>query len=204
MPDLISPSRLRVFAPNCDAAKWAPALAAAASAFQINTPRRVSHWLGQLHHESAGFTRLVENLNYSAIRLTQVWPGRFPTVEAAAPYARNPEALANKTYGGRMGNTQPGDGWKHRGRGPIQITGADNYREYGELLGIDLLGNPDLAAEPETGARIAGAYWHLRNLNALADKDDLTAITRKINGGTAGLVDRRLQVDRAKSIFRPT
>jgi putative chitinase len=204
MPDLISPQRLRLFAPKCDASGLAPALSAACVAWSINTPRRWSHFLGQLHHESAGFTRMVENLNYSAKRLTEVWPNRFPTLASAEPYARNPEALANKTYGGRMGNTEPGDGWKYIGRGLIQLTGRANYRLYGELLGLPLEEDPNLAHWPEPAARIAAAFWSRNNLNALADKDDLTAITRKINGGTAGLADRRIQVDRAKSIFRPS
>jgi putative chitinase len=203
MPDLISPQRLRLFAPKCDASGLAPALSAACVAWNITPPRRLPHFLGQISHESSGFTRMVENLNYSAKRLTEVWPNRFPTLEAATPYARNPEALANKTYGGRMGNTEPGDGWKYIGRGLIQLTGRANYKLYGELLGLPLEEDPNLAHWPEPAARIAAAFWSRNNLNALADKDDLTAITRKINGGTAGLADRRIQVERAKSIFRP-
>jgi putative chitinase len=199
---IITPARVRVFAPKCDAEVWAPALRSACVQFRILTPKRISHLLGQLHHESAGFTRVEENLSYRASRLCQVWPGRFPTLSDAEPYARNPEALAEKCYGGRMGNANPGDGYRYRGRGLIQLTGRANYARMGELLGLDLEDNPDLAAEPVNAARIAGAFWSSRKLNEKADRDDVTGITRAINGGAVGLVDRKLQVERAKGIFR--
>ncbi|WP_211253834.1 glycoside hydrolase family 19 protein [Deinococcus misasensis] len=161
----------------------------AADQHGINTKLRVAHFLAQLAAES----RLVpqeENLNYSAKRLREVWPARFPTLESAQPYAMNPEALGDKVYGGRMGNTQPGDGFKYRGRGFIQLTGRDNYATYGELTGFDLVGNPDLLLQIGVGAQVAAAYWKARNLNRFADQDKIRGVTRGINGGLNGLEHR--------------
>ena len=197
---MITAAKLRAFAPSADL-NLASILDREAKAFGINTPRRVVHWLAQLHHESAGFKVVRENLNYSALRLCQVWPSRFPNAEAAASCARNPEALAEKVYGGRMGNDQPGDGAKYAGKGFIQLTGKANYAKYAKITGLDLVDQPELAAQPAHAARIAAAYWQAQGLNELADKDDLTAITKRINGGLNGLVDRRLQLERAKKIW---
>lgn len=199
---IITAQRLHQFAPKCDAETWAPVLRAACVERKITTPLRIANFLGQLSHESAGLTRFQENLSYSARRLCEVWPKRFPSLELAAPFANNPEALANRCYGGRLGNVNAGDGWLFRGRGPLQLTGRDNYRLYGEILGLPLEENPDLALKPAIGARIAAAFWDRRKLNSLADLDDVTGITVAINGGSNGLVDRRLQVERAKGIFR--
>jgi len=201
MSALISAQRLKLLAPACDAEALAPALQSAAERYDIDTLERASHWLGQLHVESGGFARFVENLNYSAPRLTQVWPGRFPTIEAAEPFARNPAALAAKVYDGRLGNLSDADAARFIGRGLIQITGRANYELYGQVLGLDLLGNPGIAAQPAAAALIAGAFWNQRNLNPLADRDDVAGITRKINGGLTGLIDRRMQVERAKRIL---
>lgn len=198
---LISPAQLAHLAPDCDAEVVAPALSAAAEERQIDTARRLSHWLGQLVVESAGLSRMVENLSYSAERLCAVWPRRFPSIEAARPYARNPEALAAKVYGNRMGNTQPGDGYRFRGRGFTQITGRENFARYGQMIGVDLIGHPDLAADPVTAARLAAAYWWAHGLNALADADDIEAITRAINGGVTGLNERKAAVAKAKRLF---
>lgn len=113
-------------------------------------PRWLAYILATAHHETgAKFVSSVENLNYSAKRLTQVWPSRFPSLSAATPYANNPQKLANKVYGGRLGNTQPNDGWDFRGRGFVQITGRTNYAKYG------LADNPDAAAGTAAAALIA-------------------------------------------------
>lgn len=199
---IITPARLKLFAPKCDAKVIAPALRSAAVSWNITTPKRISHWLGQLHHECMGFTRLEENLNYSASRLCAVWPSRFPDEDAAAPFAYDPEALANKCYGGRFGNDEPGDGWKYRGRGFTGLTFKDNYRDFGKLLGEPLEENPDLASDPVIAARIAGAFWWRKGLNDLADKDDVTGITKRIQGGSLGLAERKALVAKAKSIFK--
>lgn len=171
------------------------------AAYGVTTPQRMAHFLGQVCHESGGFTRFVENLNYSAERLCQVWPARFPNLDAAKPFARNPEVLAEKVYFGRMGNVNAGDGAKFKGRGLIQLTGRANYTEAATYSGLDLVNHPELAADPASSAKIALGYWQSRGLNAFADKDDVFAITRKINGGTVGLPERRELVEKAKRVL---
>jgi putative chitinase len=170
---------------------------AACAEFSINTPRRCAAFFSQMHHESNGLSMLVENLNYSAERLRAVWPSRFKTLEIAKRYARNPVALGNYVYGGRMGNgpASTGDGYRYRGRGPTMLTGRDNYREFEIALGIPLLANPDLAAGLEAGARIAARFWKTRGANELADIGDVVGITWKINGGTVGLAARKKLYD---------
>lgn len=112
-------------------------------------PRWLAYIMATAHHETgARFAPVEENLNYSAKRLTQVWPSRFPSLAAATPYANNPQKLANKVYGGRMGNDGPDDGWRYRGRGFVQVTGRDNYAKYG------LADNPDAASQNDAAAHI--------------------------------------------------
>jgi putative chitinase len=134
--------------------------------------------------------------------MTQVWPGRFPTIASAQPYARNPRALANKTYGGRMGN-RPGtdDGYNYRGRGLIQITGRDGYRQVGRIAGLPLEENPELASSGEFLLEVAGAFWQWKGLNPKADVDSVVAVTRLINGGTNGLADRKEWLAKARRTF---
>ena len=168
--------------------------------FEINTPARIACFLAQTGHESGQFNRLSEGLFYkTAARLLAVWPKRFPNEAAAAPYVANEEKLANYIYANRMGNGPEvsGDGYRFRGRGLIQITGRSNYADVGKGLGLDLLDQPDLLLQPEWAAMSAAYYWFGHGLNALADDgtsdddiEDFTAITKKINGGTAGLQDR--------------
>lgn len=145
-------------------------------------------FLGQILHESHGLSQFCENLNYTAERLCQVWPGRFPTLAAARPYARNPEALANRVYGGRMGNTQPGDGWRFRGRAPIQITGRDNYALVGELMGQDLTVMPELLEQPRFALEACALWWEDRIPDRLLG--DPEKVTQRVNGGLIGLADR--------------
>lgn len=152
---------------------------------------RLHFFLAQIGHESGGLKAREENMNYSAKRITQVWPKRFPTLASAAPFAHNPEALGNKVYGGRMGNDQPGDGFKYRGRGYIQITGKDGYRQVGSRIGLDLVANPQLALDPEHCLRIACGFWSWKDINPKCDEGDFVAVTKRINGGTVGLGDRR-------------
>jgi len=165
---------------------------------------RLQYFLAQLAHESSGLTNHEENLNYSASRLMQVWPSRFPTLDVAKQYERNPEKLANFTYGGRLGNVDPGDGYKYRGRGYIQLTGRETYREIGRIAGLDLEGNPDLAAQPEHAVRIACAFWTWKNINPSCDVGDFTTVTRKINGGTNGLDDRLHWLSKVKGVVTST
>ena len=168
--------------------------------YKINTPRRLAHFMAQVSHECGGGTITEENLRYSAVRMTQVWPSRFRTVAAAQPYAFNPKALANKVYNGRMGNRAgTDDGWNYRGRGLIQITGRDGYQQVGKVAGLDLVASPSLANDPKSALEVAAAFWTWKRLNVVADTDNLTAVTRIVNGGTTGLADRQVWLNRWKA-----
>lgn len=153
--------------------------------------------LAQVGHESADLTRLEESLSYSAERLMVVWPSRFPDLATAKRYARNAEALANKVYGDRLGNESPGDGWRFRGRGPIQITGRANYAALSKDTGLNAVGDPDCLLRPAGGALSALWYWR-RRLNPGMSIEEAT---RAINGGTNGLADRRARYERCKEVL---
>lgn len=170
--------------------------------YGITTPLRLQHFFPQIAHESGGFTITEENLRYSAKRLRQVWPKRFPTEATTAPYVNNPLALANHVYGGRMGNQRgTDDGYNFRGRGLIQNTGRDGYRQVGKIAGIPLEENPALANDPRYLLEVACAFWQWKGLNAYADRDDVAGATRVINGGLNGLADRKLWLAKARAIF---
>lgn len=179
-----------------DAERYGPPLLRAMRAANIGTGLRQAHFLAHALHESALLSRVAENLNYSAAGLQATWPRRFDA-ETARQYARQPERIANRVYADRLGNGDEasGDGWAFRGRGLIQITGRANYRECGDWMGVALEDDPRLAEEPEFAARTAAWYWITRGCNALADADDVEAVTRKINGGTHGLAERRRLLD---------
>ncbi len=171
---------------------------------------RLSHFMAQLAHELGGFHFDVENLNHtSATTLCRLWPNHFPNTDAAQPYLRNPEKLAEKVYQRHptLGNTAPGDGFRFRGRGLMQLTGRANYRDQGKTLGLDFEGNPDLAMEGENALRVAALFWHTRaksdgrTMNELADASNIEQITRRINGKLNGLADRRTQFEKAWSIW---
>jgi putative chitinase len=165
---------------------------------------RKEYFLAQIAHETGGLTRSVENLNYSAERLTKIWPTRFPTIESAQPFANNPEKLANKVYANRMGNGPPesGDGYRYRGRGYIQITGKDGYRQTGLRAGIDLVANPERAIASEDALRIACAFWKWKELNPLCDARNFEEVTRRINGGLTGYDDRLEWLDKVRKALR--
>lgn len=171
--------------------------------YEINTPLRMAAFIGQCAHESGNFKTLQENLNYSAEGLCRVWPSRFPTLESAQPYHRNPDKIANKVYSGRMGNgpEETGEGSLYKGRGLIQLTGKDNYTQCGDSLGIDLIHSPDLVLAPKYAALSAGWFWNRNGLNKLADAKDYTAMTRKINGGVIGLDDRIKHIKHALEVL---
>ena len=152
---------------------------------------RLAHFMAQVLHEVGGLTILIENMNYRAARIVQVWSTRFPDIASAEPFAHNPEKLANKVYGGRMGNTQTGDGFRFIGRGMIQLTGRESYQKFGDILGVDLTANPDLAFSAEWALKIAAEEWKEKGCNVFADEDDLRKVTRAINGGLIGLESRR-------------
>ena len=167
----------------------------------LERPLRLAHFLAQVSHETGGLTILVEHLHYRAERLMAVWPSRFPTRATADPYAGNPEALANHVYGGRMGNVEPGDGWRFRGRGLLQLTGRANYTRVGRAIGLDLAGQPYLVASAEHALAVAVEVWRAAGCMAHADADDVVKVTRAINGGTNGLADRRTWLVKAKSLL---
>jgi len=179
------------------------ALDAAMRRFEISTPARMAAFCAQLAHESGQLQRWTENLSYRWERLRQVFPKYFPSDAEARPFDRKPERIANRVYANRMGNgpEASGDGWRYRGRGPIQLTGKDNYRACGQGIGVDLVDDPDLLATPEPGCLAAAWFWARNGLNALADAGDFVTITRRINGGLNGLAERREFWERAKAVF---
>jgi putative chitinase len=201
---MVTDDSLRQIMPRLPDAKRATFLSPLQSAmdeFAINTPMRQAAFLAQIAHESAELTIFVENLNYGASGLLATWPKRFPDLQKAQQYERNPEKIANNVYANRIGNGDEasGDGWRFRGRGPIQITGRENYAKYGSRLNIDLVNNPDQAATPAVGFRIAGFYWRENGLNESADAEMIETITRRINGGTKGLEERVKYYELAKA-----
>jgi putative chitinase len=175
--------------------KWLEPLLETFEKYDISTPKRQAYFIGQCMHESGGFKQLKENLNYSAKGLMATWPSRFPDMDTAEKYERNPEKIANKVYSGRMGNTEDGDGAKYIGRGLIQLTGKENYANCGNAIGVDLVANPDLLSTPKYAALSAGWFWNRKGLNALADADDIDTITKRINGGLIGIADRKAKVE---------
>ena len=171
-------------AANIDA-KWKDLLDASCLKHYINNPKRIAAFLAQTSHESNGYTRLVENLNYSAEGLEKYFSKYF-TRGTAKIYARRPEAIANIVYFGRYGNTEPGDGWKYRARGIIGITFKDNYARIGGKMNLDLVKEPELLDQPEHAVESACVFWDEKGLNGLADTDMFETITRRINGGLNG------------------
>jgi putative chitinase len=166
-----------------------------AAKFQIDTPLRLAHFLAQCGHESGGFRLTKENLNYSAKGLNGTFKKYFPTLESAIPYERKPDKIANKVYGGRMGNgpESSGEGAKFCGRGYIQLTGKENYTAFGKSINEDILSNPDKVAS--NYALLSAAWFFSKNgLHKIADEGSsdivVTKITKRVNGGTIGLPDR--------------
>lgn len=155
----------------------------------ITDPKSKAMLMANVDHESGGFTKTEENLNYSAKRLQEVFPKYYKTPEAARADANNPEAIANKVYGGRMGNTEEGDGFKYRGRGEIQLTGKAQYAEMSKKLGVDLVNNPDLAIDPKYSAQIAVQHWKGSGADKAAMVGDQARARKLTNGGTNGLAD---------------
>lgn len=188
----------QMFSSNREASAWVSTLNVQLPLYYINTPQRISAFLAQCGHESGGFNRLVENLNYSATGLFLTFKKYFPDLGIADQYAHNPEKIANKVYANRMGNNNElsGDGWKYRGRGPIQITGNNNYSVFAKAMFNDeysakVMDNPDLVAtDKDIAIKSAIWYWNANNLNSLADVGDIKTMTKRINGGYIGLDER--------------
>lgn len=201
------------------AEKWVEAVSAACKEFHINTPQRIAGFLSQCAHESGGFERLQENLNYSADGMAGIWPRRFAVLgpdnkpvkkdgknqpnKFALALHRKPEMIANVVYSGRMGNgpTESGEGWLYRGRGLKQLTGKDNHRACSAGLGVDLVANPDLLLEPVYAARSAAWFWATNKCNTFADAGDIEGLTKRINGGLIGIEDRKKRYTSAMSSF---
>ncbi len=168
----------------------------------IDTPLRISHFLAQVLHESALMKVVKENLNYSAEGLLKVFRKYFKTQAQAQRYARKPKMIANKVYGGRMGNGDEasGDGYRYRGRGLIQLTGKNNYRKFSEWVGEDLVAQPDRVAT-DYAVHSAVYFWTSKKLNNHPDADDVRKVTKIINGGYRGLSERKEILHKAKELF---
>lgn len=210
---MLTPSNFQKATGVTDAQRdmWFPRISASMAAFGINTALRQAHFLAQVGHESAGFTKTEEGLNYSDSALTAMFGKRITPAQASA-YGRtashpaNQKMIASIIYANRNGNgdVASGDGYRYRGRGLIQITGKANYAALNGQLSADVVAKPDLLKEPMQAAMSAAAWWKNHGLNELADTDDVTRITRVINGGTNGLEDRKSRLIKAKGILCST
>jgi putative chitinase len=171
---------------------WYNAICEICPEYEINTPKRLAAFIAQCAHESGNFRALRENLNYKAASLMKTWPNRFPTMEIAKQYEKQPEKIANKVYANRMGNRDEasGDGWRYLGRGLIQLTGKENYQWFAASLEMDVEDLPEYMGTFEGAVQSAAFFWENNNLNSCADKGDILNLTKKINGGTLGLEDR--------------
>ena len=207
----MTPDQLRTICPKLGerAEVWVTPLNDVMQAGFIDSPKRQAAFIAQCAHESGQFLHLIENLNYSAEALLRTFPKYFDTV-AALNFARQPEQIANKIYGGRMGNTEPGDGWKFRGRGIFQHTGKNNYAHLSLSMFGDgrLLEDPDLLMVPENACEGARVYWQDNNLNNLADTDfdavcDVVNIGRQTAkvGDSNGYADRLAYYQRALTVL---
>jgi len=176
------------------AAKWADVFANTIHDDTFSRHDEIDDFLGQILHESGMLEHLEENLNYSAEALMRTWPSRFDKATAVR-YARDSVSIANKVYGRRLGNTAPGDGWKYRGRGLIQVTGKDNYKAVGDALGIDLVNNPDTLVRPEWALKSSIAWWEGNIPDAIMG--DTVRVSKRVNGGTIGLDHRIALTDKA-------
>ena len=178
---------------NKDPEPWFKALAEHLPQFEINTPARVAGFISQCQHESGDFNLLQENLNYGAKGLRGTFGKYFPTDDVAVQYERKPEMIANRVYANRMknGDENSGDGFRFRGRGLIQLTGRDNYTRFAEALDMSLEDTVRYLETPNGAVASAGWFWDNNKLNQFCDKDDFITLTKRINGGTIGLEDRK-------------
>ena len=196
---------------NKEVIVWHIALAKILPKYEINTKERVAAFIAQTVHESANYTTLKENLNYSAAGLTKTWNKRFPTEEAAMPYNRNPEKIANKVYADRLGNGNEasGDGWKYRGRGIIQLTGKDNYTAFAKSINKTLDETVTYLETKEGAIESACWFWKTNNLNKWVDINDFDGLSDCINrgrktaaiGDAIGFEDRKAKFELALSLF---
>jgi predicted chitinase len=187
-----------------DAVQYLPHLEEALPKHGIADSRlRLAHFFAQVLHESGCMLFDMENLNYSSDALQKVFGKYFPTKEDADAYARNPEKIANRVYADRMGNgdERSGDGWRYRGRGLIQLTGRANYKAFAEWIGDErVMDEPDLVCT-EYAVHSAVFFWVKNDLNRLADRDDVVALTTRVNGGVNGLAHRRELLNKANGLL---
>lgn len=207
--DDLTAERLGQIMPRCDVPVWLPHLNKAMGAYGIVTPIRIACFLAQIAHESAECTRLEENLSYTSERILQVWPTRFFDLADARSCERQPEILANRVYGNRLGNGPAitGDGYRYRGGGLIQLTGMTNYTAAEDATGWPLVAHPDkLRRAGQPAADTAAWFFSSKGCNTAADRlpgepEAWTDITRRINGGTHGLADRSRYLDTAREVL---
>ena len=193
---------------NKEVDAWYEALVAVMPKYGINTERRAAHFISQCAHESNNFRSLQENLNYSEKALKAVFGRYFGDAPKAnaAEYARNPEKIANRVYFDKyrkykMGNTNEGDGWLFRGRGLKQLTGRENYTKFGESVNMTAEEAAEYVATPAGAVESACWFWDTKKLNNIADTDNVTKMTKVINGGNIGLADRQQHYAKAMEVF---
>jgi putative chitinase len=194
---------------NKEAAEWYAIAMDMFPKYNINTPNRIASFMAQCAHESGDFRILEENLNYSVEALNRVF-GRYfgaPPKRNANEYARNPQKIANYVYmdefrssSSRLGNTQPGDGWKFRGGGIKQLTGRSNFARFGASIDMSADEAADYVRTKKGAFESACWFWKTNNLERFADRDDIDGMSRAVNGGVNGLVDRRNRYNKAKTI----
>jgi len=171
--------------------------------FGVDTPKRVAHFLSQVGSESGGFAIKVEKMWYTAKRLMVVWPKRFPTLEKAQQYEKNPQKLANFVYANRMGNgdAASGDGYRFRGRGLLQLTGREMYRGVGKMASLPLEDHPELAEHADDALLIAGGAWKYDGIDKLSENASVEDYTQKINGGQTNIADRKKRFARVADVM---
>ncbi len=206
----ITVDRLKAICPNARSDILEAIVSDAPKAFAdagLTDHVRVAHFIAQIATESAGLTRLDENLNYTtAARLRKVFPSKFKTDAAAKPYLKNPQKLANLVYGNKNGNNQPGDGWRYRGSGLIQLTGRENFRKVGKLVGMPLENEPDLARLADSALAIALGYWTKNAISTVAGEATdaaVKAVTKRINPALVGLAERTKYFKKAVKVLAP-
>jgi putative chitinase len=184
--------------------EWYQALVNNLPQYDIHTPERVAAFIAQCAHESGGFKRLKENLNYKWESLRRVFPKYFATDDVAQEYAHKPEQIANRIYGSRMGNgdESSGDGFRYCGRGLIQLTGKNNYTKFAESMGMAVEEVPALLETYDGAVKSACWFWSSNNLNQWADASDILTLTKRINGGTIGLEDRIKHYNHAMEVLQ--
>jgi putative chitinase len=201
---MITLSQLKQLLPNNPYVEnWHHALVQLLPDYDINTPKRIAAFIAQCSHESGGFRVLTENLNYKAAGLRRIFPKYFPTDELAKQYEKQPKKIANRVYANRManGDESSGDGFRYCGRGLIQLTGKSNYQAFADSLEMKVEDVPDYLATFEGAAQSACWFWETNNLNKFADAGDILNMTKRINGGTIGLEDRKKHYEHALHVL---